>query len=247
MFGWFRDRKRKQIAEQPFPEEWLAYLNDHVAFWSECPEVHQEKFLTDLKIFAHEKHWFGAGGLEMTDEIRVVVSAAAARLILHLDLYYYDRLTEIVVYPSAYRHPNRGVGHHDGAVILGEARDFGTVVLAWDAVLHGLANPHDGHDTATHELAHVLDRDGGAFNGTPRLRSNADYHPWATVMSHHFFALQDNARQQRAVLRRYGATNEAEFFAVATESFFEKPTQMREHTPDLYDILREFYGFDPCD
>jgi Mlc titration factor MtfA (ptsG expression regulator) len=241
MFGFFRGRKRGQLAQRPFPEEWRQYLDEHVAFWTRCPEVLTEKYLSDLKVFAWEKHWFGAGGLEMTDEIKVVVSAAAARLILHLDLGYYDRLTEIVVYPGAYKHPD-----NEHAVILGEAHSFGTVVLAWDAVLHGLADPRDGHDTATHEFAHVLDREGGEFNGTPRLATRADYRPWAEVMSRHFFALQDEERPEQKVLRDYGATNEAEFFAVATESFFEKPRQMRTHTPELYDVLRDFYGFDPC-
>jgi len=240
VFAWLKSRRRKKLAARPFPDEWLPYLEHRVGFWRACPPSLSQRFLDDLKVFVWEKHWIEAGGMTITDEVKVVVAAAAARLVMHLDLSYYDRLTEIVVYPGAYQHP-------DGdSVILGEAHNFGTVVLSWQAVLDGLADPHDGHDTATHELAHVLDRGGGAFDGTPSLRARDHYRPWADVMSHHFFALRDGASDQLAVLREYGATNEAEFFAVATEAFFERPMSMKQRTPDLYEVLRQFYGFDPC-
>ena len=120
------------------------------------------------------------------------------------------------------------------------------MVLSWEDVLAGLADPCDGHDTAVHEFAHVLDRADGAFDGAPVLRARGDYQPWATAMSKRFAGLRRRGRAERAVLRRYGATDEAEFFAVATESFFERPTVMRQQTPDLYEVLARFYGFDPA-
>lgn len=223
------------------PDEWLGYLDRNVPFVAKLQDDVRARFLRDLKIFAWEKHFIGAGGFEITDEVKVVISAAAVRLTLHLDISYYNRLTEIIVYPSHYVHDGT-----DG-VVFGEAHAWGTVVLSWDAVIQGLRNPNDGHDTATHEFAHVLDRADGAFDGTPELRAGGHYRPWATVMSHHFLRLQKRGKTQRKVLRMYGATNEAEFFAVATESFFEKPDQMRERTPDLYDEMRRFYGFDPSE
>ena len=209
------------------------------------PEALRPRFREYLQIFVAEKYFIAAGGLpEVTEEMQVVIAASAIRLVLHLDLSYYDRLTEIVVYPGAYVHPERGGAR--GGVILGEAHAWGTVVLSWADVLSGLVNPCDGHDTAAHEFAHVLDRESGAFDGTPRLRATADYQIWADAMSHHFLGLRDAEVPQREVLRRYGATNEAEFFAVATESFFERSQAMQERTPDLYDVLRTFYCFDPA-
>ncbi len=233
--------KRRELRERPFPGAWVPYLEEYVAFWRACPDHLGEKFKADLKLFLWEKAWIPAGGIEITEAMQVVVSAAAARLILHLDISLYNRLTEIVMYPSHYKHPG-----NDTDVILGEAHNFGTVVLSWDAVRHGLANNRDGHDTATHEFAHVLDRGDGAFDGTPTLRSRADYKAWADVMSRHFLALRDEAAAERSVLRMYGATNEAEFFAVVTEAFFERPAHLKEALPDLYVELRRFYGFDPC-
>ena len=241
MLGPIAAIRRFRYRRRPFPIGWRDHLARRVPFYDRLSPHLRTRFEQMLKLFVWEKHFFGAGGVAtVTEEMRVVIAASAIRLVLHLDLSYLDRLTEIVVYPGAYKHPDG-----DG-IILGEAHTFGTVVLSWSDVLHGLANPCDGHDTATHEFAHVLDRQGGAFNGTPRLRATADYHTWATVMSRHYLALKDAERVQRKVLRDYGATNEAEFFAVATESFFERPRRMRDLAPDLYEVLQRFYGFDPA-
>jgi len=241
VFGIFRALRRRRLRKRPVPDEWLGYLDDNVPFFAKLDDEQRSRFLSDLKIFVWEKYFFGANGFEITDETKVVISAAAVRLTLNLGISYYNRLTEIIVYPSHYTHK-----HQDG-VVFGEAHAWGTVVLSWEAVIQGLKNPYDGHDTATHEFAHVLDRSDGTFDGTPELRSGGHYRPWAKVMSHHFLKLQKHAKKQRKVLRMYGATNEAEFFAVATESFFEKPQQMRERTPDLYEEMRRFYGVDPAE
>lgn len=243
MFGLFRALRRRRLDQKPLPEGWIEILEEQVPFFARLEGELRERFLRYLKIFAHEKYFIGAGGQEIDDEVRVVVSAAAVRLVLHLGIDYYDRLTEIVVYPSHYKHPGEEEG---GAVIFGEAHAWGTVVLSWEAVRHGLANPDDGHDTAIHEFAHVLDRADGTFDGTPELRSLAHYRPWAKVMSEHFLALRGGERDERRALRNYGATNEAEFFAVATETFFEKPEVLKEALPELYDELARFYGFDPA-
>jgi len=243
MFGFIRSWKRKRILKEPFPEEWRAIMEKRLPFYRLLDEERKRRLERDVQVFVREKYFFGAGGFEVEDEHRVVIASCAARLILHLDITFYDRLTEIIVYPGAYKHPDR-----EGGVILGEAHNWGTVVLAWDAVIHGLNNPCDGHDTAIHEFAHVLDRDGGAFDGTPDLRATSDYDPWGQIMSRHFLNLRDKrSAKERRVLRDYGATNEAEFFAVATESFFEKPKQMKAELPDLYELLEEFYGFDPLE
>jgi Mlc titration factor MtfA (ptsG expression regulator) len=117
--------------------------------------------------------------MEIDDTVRVVISACAVRLVLHRDLSYFNRLTEIVVYPHDYRHKD------DGGRILGEAHHWGTVVLSWPAVIHGAGNPDDGHATAAHEFAHVLDRAGGAFDGTPvpTRPSSSRWPPRATSRS----------------------------------------------------------------
>jgi len=195
-------------------------------------------------VFEHEKAFVGAGGFEVTEEVRVVISAAAVRLVLCLDIGVLDRVSEILVYPGAYQRPSRGGANQDGA-ILGEVSDWSTVVLSWEDVLAGLRNAHDGLDTATHEFAHVLDRQSGAFDGTPTLRAREDYAVWGHILSEHYLRLRRGDSKGRSVLRDYAATNEAEFFAVATEVFFERSGMMKRRAPDLYGELQRFYGIDP--
>ena len=241
VLGFLRKRRRSRLTAQPFPDAWDAILVEQVPFYRRLDPALLERFQEMIRIFESEKHFIGARGFAVELLHRVVISAAAIRLILHQDLTFYDRLTEIVVYPFDYMHPG-----DDDTLVLGEAHYFGTVVLSWPAEMRGLRNPCDGQDTALHEFAHVLDRDGGSFNGTPRLRATEDYRVWAEVMTHHFEHLRAQAPTERQVLRDYGATNEAEFFAVATEAFFERPVTMKRLTPDLYRELSRFYGFDPA-
>lgn len=237
MLGWwFRRRARKQ----PFPVAWRAILEEKVPAYRRLDGPARARFEDKLKVFALTKHFIPAGGMVIDDRVKVLVSAAAARLTLNLPDEHFARLTEIVVYPSHYKHP----GGDDGQVIFGEAHHFGTMVLSYDAVTSGITNEGDGHDTTLHELAHVLDAADGAFDGTPILAVTG-YAPWARIMSRAFLKLRDG--KGKNVIRGYGATNEAEFFAVATETFFEKPVQLRKRQPELYQVLCEYYKTDPAE
>jgi Mlc titration factor MtfA (ptsG expression regulator) len=238
LFGWWRRRRRARTRATPVPPAWSEILARNAPFVARLRDVDRARLLGDIQVFVAEKHFIAAGGMEITDEVKVTVAAAAARLVLHLDIDRYDDLTEIIVYPGAYKHP--GAAHGDGAV-LGEAHAWGTVVLSWEAVTVGMRNPRDGHDTAAHEFAHVLDRADGAFDGAPSLAAGAHYRPWATVMQKSFDRLRGRDRTLRKVLREYGATNEAEFFAVATEAYFERPDELKKRAPDLFDELERFY------
>jgi MtfA peptidase len=238
VFSFFRGLRRKRLARQPFPAHWEALVARRLPFAAKLSADERERFLLHLKVFALDKDWFGAAQLVITDEMKVAISGAAARLSRNLSLDLYDELRTIVIYPSHYKHAGS-----EGTVVYGEAHRWGQVVLSWDAVLAGLVNAGDGHDTALHEFAHVLDSSDGAFDGTPELHDRRDYHAWARVFSQRYFALK--ARPNTTVLRPYGATNESEFFAVATEAFFEKPRQLKQKAPDLYQELARYYRVDP--
>ena len=239
MITWlYRRWRRRHLKERPFPEEWVEILRRRYQFYKKLNDEQRERFHTHLKVFLWEKHWEGAGGLEVTEEMKVIISAAAARIARNLPLSVYNRLTEIVIYPSHYKHPGE-----DHKAVMGQAHHFGTLVLSWDAVKKGIAVPDDARDTAIHEFAHVLDAESGGFDGTPLLEKGSDYPVWAEVMGKHFAELQEAPFD--ACLRPYGAKNEAEFFAVATEAFFETPEQLRRCAPELYDVLAGYFGADP--
>lgn len=238
MFKFIRDFKRKRYARAPLPAAWEAIVDARLPFWRGWDAAERERFIQHLMVFAQEKHWEGVRSVEITDEVKVVISAQAARIARNLPLDAYDRVREIVVYPSHFRKP--GMDH---VTILGEANSWGTVVLSWDAVTHGIAHPADGHDTTIHEFAHMLDFADGEFDGTPSLHQVEDHHAWSRVLGEHYVRLR--RRPGHGPVREYGATNEAEFFAVATEAFFERPLKLKREAPELYDELHRFYRLHP--
>ncbi len=162
------------------------------------------------------------------------------------------RLRSILIYPSAYRATqtsvNRaGVAMQRETVRLGESSSNGTVVLAWDAVLQGAKNCFDGHNVSIHEFAHRLDQARGPADGIPFLKNPNRYARWAEMIETGHARLERMAEKgRRTVLDKYGATNTVEYFAVATEAFFEKPRQLSRKQPELYEELKLFYEVDPA-
>lgn len=238
----FRRWRRSRLAKRELPAEWLPIIEEHYPFARELSPDERERFLTHLKVFVWSIQWIGAAGLDVTDEMKVVIAGAAARIARRLPFEVYDRLSEVVVYPDTYVDPRE---EHRSGARLGEAHRWGVVVLSWDAVNRGIAYSGDGRDTAIHEFAHVLDAEDGAFDGTPVLEHGTQYAAWSRVLGEHFERLR--AAPFAHFLDSYGATDEAEFFAVATETFFEQPAMLKRRAPDLYEQLRSFFGVDPAD
>ena len=229
-------------------------MQRNVAYWALLDEPERGRLRDLVQVFVAEKRWEGCGGLEMTDEVRVTVAAEACLLLLGRDHDLYDDVESILVYPStvlaAERRP--GVFERGGAVIeesaaiLGQAHRGGPVILVWDAVKCGARDPVDGRNVVFHEFAHKIDMLGGAVDGTPPLPDGAARRSWAEVCSEVYLALKASDPDVLRVIAPYGARNEAEFFAVATESFFERPEPLQAALPDLYALLAGFYRQDPA-
>jgi Mlc titration factor MtfA (ptsG expression regulator) len=207
-----------------------------------------------IQVFIAEKYWEGAGGLIITDEIRVTISAQACLLLIGLPHNYYQNVETIIVYPSTVVPPPRRLGFFEIALapvetshpIIGQAFQQGPVIIIWDAALQSGRNPESGHNVIYHEFAHKLDMLDGAADGTPPLRNRAEYRDWVQTCSREYLRLKRDAEDgKKTFLNAYGATNEAEFFAVATEQFFDQPQLMIKNSPDLYRVLKEYYRQDP--
>lgn len=252
MFSWFRNRRRKKLAARPFPAEWSTALRENFPHSQWLSEPDQQRLLGIIQILIAEKYWEGCGGLQLTDEIRVTIAAQAALLVLGFDNEYFSRLVTILVYPSQYVAPEKtslpgGVVVEDESERLGEAWHTGVVVLSWPDALRGGQLPTDGQNVVMHEFAHVLDSADQMFDGTPDLLPDDQYETWRDVMTAEYRRHTRAAAQGRwTLLDRYGAKSEAEFFAVATECFFERPQQMQARHPHLYDVLRAFYRQNPA-
>jgi len=249
---WFKKRRRAKLKEKPFPAEWCRIVEANVPYYGCLPPEDREELHGLIHIFLAEKNIEGAGGLEITDEIRLTIAAQACILLLHRKTDIYPRLQSIIVYPHAFVAPTRkpmpgGAVMEGRQVRLGESWSRGAVVLSWDDVVHGVSDIHDGRNLVFHEFAHQLDDEDGLGDGAPRLPKGSMYLPWARVLSREYRSLIESLRRQRPTLiDAYGATNPAEFFAVVTEFFFEKPEQLKSRYPELYEQLRLFYLQDPA-
>jgi MtfA peptidase len=252
MFGWLTERRRKKLLEQPFPEEWAAILGENVAAYRLLDTDEQKRLRELSQIFIAEKNWEGCGGLELDDEIRVTIAGTGCLMLLGRDHDLFKEVESLLVYPSAVMHKAPRRSHWDPGLrpveedeaVLGLAVHGGAVVLAWDSVLRGARDPRDGRNVVIHELAHKIDFLDGDADGTPDMPFAAR-RAWAAAFAPAFLAHKERAeRGKRSFLDDYAATNEAEYFAVATEAFFEKPRQLARELPDVYAQLRDFYQID---
>ena len=189
----------------------------------------------------------------MTDEIKIIVSAQACLLVLGLPPFQYSRLDSVLIYPTTVTLPPPKAGFFTGETmivpdrqsILGQAWLNGPVILVWDAVLRGARHPESGHNVVYHEFAHILDMRDGSADGTPELTGRSLYNQWVSTCSEEFFRLQDDSKKgKKTILDSYGAVHEAEFFAVATELFFDRPLLMQKKHPSLYAVLEAYYQQD---
>jgi Mlc titration factor MtfA (ptsG expression regulator) len=249
---WLKQRKRRRLRMTSFPPSWLEIIRRNVPYIHILPKDDRNELQGHIHVFLAEKNFEGCGGIQVTDEIQVTIAAQACLLLLHRVTDYFPLLRSVLIYPGAYIAPvTESIGHgvvSEGvSVRVGESWQHGSVILSWDDVLHGASNIHDGHNVVLHEFAHQLDQEAGAAEGAPILPEQSMYGEWARVFSAEYSQLQEDADLGReTIVDKYGAVNPAEFFAVATECFFEKALQFKEKHPELYEELRLFYCQDPA-
>jgi len=253
MFGLMKQRRRR-LRAQPFPKDWLATVESNVPFFRRLSASDQAELLGNIQVFLAEKRFEGCGGLELTDEIRVTIAAQACLLLLHRKTDYFPRLLTILVYPSTYsveeKRPVEGPVWEEGRMTrLGETgRTLGSMVLSWDATKSGAGDPSNGKNVVFHEFAHQLDYENYAADGVPGLVTREQQLSWREVMRSEFASLR--AADETGIptlLDTYGATNPAEFFAVSTEAFFERPCALRARHPKLYAELQRYFRQDPVE
>ncbi len=253
MFGFLKRRRRKKTLDRPFPPEWVEIVRQNVPYFHKLDGRDREQLQDHIKIFLAEKRFEGCGGLAITDEIRVTIAAQACILTLSRPDDHYPQMKSIFVYPSEYFSTQRhlgpgGVVVEEEVTMLGESWYRGPVVLSWDNVLHGAADGRDGRNVVLHEFAHQLDSEHGRVDGAPQLDCRSMYVAWARVLGEEYVELLDKTeRNRKTLMNQYGATSPAEFFAVITECFFEKPTHLLRKHPELYEQLQSFYHQDPAE
>jgi len=177
-----------------------------------------------VKIFVAEKHWEGCEGLQLNEEIKVTVAAQACLMLLGVNDYYFDNVTTLLMYPHAFkRETGDGINEGQSQYRAGEAWQGGPIILSWEDTLGGGRNEDDGYNLVIHEFAHALDGLDGEMGGNVMFDDVESGEAWQRVVESGFAELvQAKETGRRTLLDHYGATNKAEFFAVASETFFER-------------------------
>ncbi|MES9912076.1 MAG: M90 family metallopeptidase [Candidatus Sedimenticola sp. 4PFRAG1] len=243
---------RNRLFQEPLSPEHITIIERNVPLYTRLPKELHETLQGCVNYFLHEKVFVGCEGFEITDEIRLIVAANACMLIVNNRKGCFPGFETILVYPDTYI--AREVSYdglvevHKESTRAGESWHRGPIVLSLTDVIRGSSNDQDGHNVVLHEFAHKLDEENGIMDGLPVLRESAHYKEWAEVLTREYDEFLDRVdRGKNKVIDEYGAVSASEFFAVATESFFEKSGQMRKRQPELYQQLQTLYGLDPAE
>jgi Mlc titration factor MtfA (ptsG expression regulator)/Flp pilus assembly protein TadD len=258
MFGFFQNRRRQKLLEQPMPAAWRDFLQRNVAIYSRLSAAEKSRLEAAVVIIVAERRFVGCGGLTVTDEMKVTIAAQAALLLLGEGGYYFDKVPTIFIFPRPRADKvGRSVqygsafssGAHvieEGVIVEGQAFAQGEIRLAWSEVLSGGRDDSDGENVVLHELAHHLDSLDGELGGTPPLPDEASRQRWWQIFDAELAQLRrDLATGQQSLLHDAAADSRCELFAYATELFFEQPVELRRDHAELYDCLQDFYKIDP--
>ena len=245
---WWQARRRARLRAQPFPPAWRRILRRRVPAVARLPADLQQRLKQHILVFLADKPFIGCAGQAIDDEVRVVIAAQACLLLLgRADGPMYPGLHQVLVYPGAFvvqasQAAGGGVVHEQRQALAGQSWAHGQVVLGWADVLAGAADPSDGQNVVVHEFAHQVDQDKGQANGRPWMPGRARRRRWAAVMDAAFNRLQ---QQPSALIGSYAATAPAEFFAVLSELFFERPQALADAEPEVYRELALLYQVHP--
>lgn len=247
---WLRWR-RSRVRASVFPPAWRRILRHRVPLYARLPVDLQLRLRQDMLVFLAEKPFLGCAGLQVTDEMRVTVAAFACMPLLGARRSYYPELQRILLYPGAFVAAEPQVGE-DGVHsesrrgLAGQSWAQGQVLLSWQDVQQGAADPGDGNNVVIHEFAHQLDQAKGYANGAPTLKDRQAYRGWSSVMQAEFDALRLRLeRGEEGLISAYAASDPAEFFAVCSELFFECAAELAAQHPRLFGELRTYYRIDP--
>ena len=242
-------RRRRTLKRQPLPDGLWRSVVARLAFLHDLTHDELARLREWVVLFLHSKHFSAAGGLVLTNEMRVMIAAQACILILNLDLDYYDDWVEIIVYPGEFI-PEReyvdeaGIVHRVREPLGGESWPAGPVILSWEDVTG--RDVVQGYSVVIHEFAHKLDMRNGEANGFPELHAEMSRLAWSAALGTAYsdFCTQMDTGMETDI-DPYAAENPAEFFAVISEIFFGIPQIVQKTYPAVYQQLALFYRQDP--
>jgi len=246
IYTFYKQKKLQKLLAQPIKQEYITIL-ENIALYSRLNEKEKQQIYKSILTFINTKEFAGVN-IEVTDEMKIVIAFHACLLLLHVEsASCYENLVTVLIYP--YTMVAKQVSVNGGIYTKGEFLLEGqsasdTVVVSWHDAKKDAYHLHE-NNVILHEFAHEIDFLDGSADGTPPL-PYSKYNEWAKVLSYEFNKLSEVSLKNRdwgkyKLIGSYAATNEAEFFAVVTERYFEKPQALKKHFPELFKELNSFY------
>lgn len=250
-FYLIREKIHWRLSDRvPFSMEFQRILEEEIRPFGFLSEEEKTILIRKVKYFLHTKNISGVGDFVVTDRMKLIVAAEACLLILRVSPRVYPGLTNIFLMEDTYLLRDNPVDPRTGRPVdspkLGEAWKRGPIVLSWKAIEKDLRTSGGTSHLIAHEFSHNLDQQDGSFDGTPRLGSPEKFQRWAGVMGREFLTLRKRLRSARTSdIDAYGATNEAEFFAVLTEYYVRRPRRLKKFHPEIYQAFDQFFKINP--
>jgi Mlc titration factor MtfA (ptsG expression regulator) len=247
-----RTARRRAALALPFPARHGSFLLESYDHYERMDDAWRRRFEDDVRLFLAEKRITGIG-VEVTDELRLLVAASAVSLSVGWPDYEWDQLTEVLLYPDDFDRDYSFEGHERS----GETHPWGTVILSVPSLLESFQAPDDAYHVGIHEFAHLLDVDQTHFDGIPVGLSGERAREWVAVAEREMERLRAEERlrprgrrarrdRERSAFDEYGADDAVEFLGVAVEAFFEIPQVVRRQHSAVYAILSEYFRQDPA-
>jgi MtfA peptidase len=242
----------KKLLLIKFPSSWREILIKEFPIYDSLPSKIQENLNRYIQVFIGTKDFQGVDDLEITQEMRLSIAAQASLLVCNVDFKFqcYEKFGKTFVYPERFPRDSGSSVLVDGVsippMVDGESFLDGEVFLSWKDVKEGVANGEDGYNPVFHQFAHQLDQADYEGNGVPSMLIK-DSDTWKKVWNSYFRKFKVQVSQGKTTVMDPSATeNLSEFFAVATEFFFESPIKFKKESPGLYNELTKFYNQDPA-
>ncbi len=229
----------RSIAIAPLPENYRQLLKDHVQFYKKLDDAGKKQFEERVQHFLSGIRITGVDAA-VEDIDRVLIGASAIIPIYAFPSWEYPNLNEVLLYPETFNEEFQQEGRDRSVLgMVGSGPMQHVMILSQHALRQGFSNMTDKNNTAIHEFVHLVDKTDGDTDGVPEILLQHQYTlPWLDMMHKNIAAIMKN----RSDINPYGATSQAEFFAVVSEYFFERPDLLRAKHPELYDMLGRIFS-----
>jgi Mlc titration factor MtfA (ptsG expression regulator) len=235
--------KSKKAGFQQLDKPLRLLLDSQVNYYYKLSRAEKKRFESQVAVFLQNVTIEGVG-FDITDVDRVLVASSAVIPVFGLGDWEYSNLTNVILYPDTFNHEYQFEGgSRDIQGMVGSGYMNGQMILSRPALLKGFSSASGKENTAIHEFVHLVDKSDGATDGVPeQLIDHAYAEPWLKLMHQEIHKIKEG----RSDINPYAITNEAEFLAVASEYFFEKPDQFKDKHPELYQQLSEIFRQKPA-